>query len=63
MPFNNQERLREARITVLGRPLVLGFRNSSIVISMPGIMNGHLTLMKYAGPKALLRNLLINLNS
>lgn len=50
MPFNNQERLREARITVLGRPLVLGFRNSSIVISMPGIMNGHFTLMKYVDP-------------
>ena len=50
MTFDNRDGIREARIKVLGRPLIFGFRKSSIVISMPGIMNGHITLMKYADP-------------
>ena len=43
-------RTRDVVIKVLGRPLILGFRESSVVVSMPGIMNGHITLMKYADP-------------
>lgn len=46
--FTTESKVRDVNIKILGHPIVLGIRRSSVIISMPGLMKGHVTLMKYS---------------
>lgn len=46
--FTTESKVRDVNIKIFGHPIVLGIRQSSVVISMPGLIKGHITLMQYA---------------